>query len=135
MPAKDNYHDAVVRSLTKSGWKITSEQVLLILAERRLWIDIRAEKEAINRSILVEVKGFENTPSPVEYLASAVGKYVIYTAALEWLGMSEPLYMAVPVEAYRSILSEPIGQQVRKKANLRFIVFDPFTEDIIQWIE
>jgi ribulose bisphosphate carboxylase small subunit len=74
MPAKDRYHDTVVRALIKDGWTIASEQVRLRVPGRRLWVDIRAVKADASVSILVEVKGFENAPSQVEYLAGAVGK-------------------------------------------------------------
>lgn len=61
-------------------------------------------------AILVEVKGFENMPSPVDYLAEAVGKYVLYRSTLDYVGITEPLYLAVPHAAYMGILSEVIGQ-------------------------
>ena len=79
------------------------------MEDRRLWIDIRASKEAENLAILIEVKGFEGMPSPVEYLASATGKYAMYRVALDYLKIDLPLYMAVPDAAYRGILSEAIG--------------------------
>lgn len=81
MPAKDRYHDVVVRALEKDGWSVTDEQLLVVMDERRLWIDIRATKEMEQRVVRVEVKGFENMPSPVDYLADAIGKYVLYQAA------------------------------------------------------
>lgn len=134
MPAKDRYHDTVVRALTKVGWTIVGQQVRLAFSKRRLWIDIRAVKAEQNMSILVEVKGFENMPSPVEYLAAAVGKYVLYSAVLKDLESADLLYMAVPEVAYNGILSEPIGQTIIRKAELRLIVFDPELEEIVQWI-
>jgi predicted RecB family endonuclease len=60
LPAKDRYHDTVVRALQKAGWTVTAEHCFIRLEERRLWIDIRAEKESESLAILVEVKGFEN---------------------------------------------------------------------------
>jgi hypothetical protein len=77
MSAKDYYHDTVVRALIKDGWTIRKEQFFVNFPGRRLWIDIQAVKEVDNRNILVEVKGFENNPSPIEYLASVIGKYVM----------------------------------------------------------
>jgi transposase len=50
-------------------------------------------------------------PSPVEYLAQAIGKYRLYLSILNYLKINHPLYMAVPEAAYRGILSEAIGQQ------------------------
>ena len=51
MPAKDRHHDAVVRALRKDGWPIIREQFELIVPSRRLWIDIRAAREA--RSVAI----------------------------------------------------------------------------------
>ena len=135
MPAKDRYHDTVIRALQKAGWTLITEQVAIIVNDRRLWIDIRASKQTENMAILIEVKGFEGMPSPIEYLANATGKYAMYRAALDYLKMDLPLYMAVPDAAYRGILSEEIGKQTLKHNKVRLIVFDPKHEEIITWID
>lgn len=135
LPAKDYYHDTVVIALQKAGWSPIIEQVGIIIEERRLWIDIRAVSEAEQRAILVEVKGFENMASPVEYLAQATGKYALYRAALNYLNLDLPLYMAVPEAAYRGILSEAIGQQTLQQNNVHLLVFDPESEEIVAWID
>ena len=134
MPAKDRYHDVVVRALIKAGWTITAEQIAIILTERRLWIDIQAVKASESRAILVEVKGFENKPSPVESLAEAVGKYVLYRVALDYIEITTPLYLAVPTVAHEGILSEEIGHQAIIKAGISLVVFDPVKEEITQWL-
>ena len=131
MPAKDYHHNTVVHSLKKAGWSIVAEQVALILLERRLWIDIQARKEA--QTILVEVKGFDNPNSLVEYLANSVGQYVMYQSIVEYLGKNIPLYMAVPVYAYFGILNEEIGQIIAPKVGLKLIAFNPVEEEIVQW--
>ena len=134
-PAKDRYHDTVIHALQKAGWTLITEQVAIIVNDRRLWIDIRASKQTENMAILIEVKGFEGMPSPIEYLANATGKYAMYRAALDYLKMDLPLYMAVPDAAYRGILSEEIGKQTLKHNKVRLIVFDPKHEEIITWID
>ncbi len=134
MPAKDRYHDAVVRAVVKDGWTIAAQQVGVLIAGRRLRIDIRAVNASQSVAILVDVKGFENTPSPVDYLAETVGKYVLYRSTLDYVGITEPLYLAVPHAAYMGILSEAIGQQVISKVGISLMVFDPRKEDIVQWI-
>lgn len=134
MPAKDRYHDAVIHALIKDGWAIADEQVAVILGERRLWIDIEAVKADDRLTILIEVKGFENMPSPVDYLAEAVGKYVLYRAALDYGEITAPLFMAVPIAAYDGILSEDIGRQAIAKAGINLIVFNPVEEEIALWI-
>jgi hypothetical protein len=135
VPAKDRYQDTVIRALQKAGWPLITEQIAIIVEDRRLWIDIRARKEAEDLAILIEVKGFEGMPSPIEYLANATGKYAMYRAALDYLQIEMPLYMAVPEAAYRGILSEEIGKQTLKHNNVRLLVFDPEREEIIRWID
>ena len=134
MPAKDRYHDTVVNALRKAGWTQITEQLGIIVEDRRLWIDIRAAQEVEQLAVFIEIKGFENMPSPVEYLAQATGKYALYRAALDYLQIDLPLYMAVPDAAYRGILSEEIGKQTLKRGGVRLLVFDPEREEIIAWI-
>jgi hypothetical protein len=133
LPAKDHYHDTVVRALEKEGWSVASTPYTLVTEDRRLWIDIYATREVEALTMLVEVKSF-SSPSPVDFLASAVGKYLIYTGLLEKDGMSTPLYMAVPLSAYESILREEIGVIARRKAKILLAVFDPEVEEILEWI-
>jgi len=133
MPAKDRYHDAVVRALVKNGWTITTEQMLVRFVERRLWIDIQAAKASEQLVIVVEVKGFESMPSLVDYLADAVGKYVIYLCALDYARLDARLYMVVPIVAYEGILNEEIGRRAIRKANIDIMVFDPEREEVIRW--
>jgi len=135
VPAKDRYQDTVIRALQKAGWPLITEQIAIIVEDRRLWIDIRARKEAEDLAILIEVKGFEGMPSPIEYLANATGKYAMYRATLDYLQIEMPLYMAVPEAAYRGILSEEIGKQTLKHNNVRLLVFDPEREEIVRWID
>jgi hypothetical protein len=133
MPAKDRHHDAVVRALQKDGWTIIREQVELIVPPRRLWIDIRASKEAHHIVILVEVKGFDVLASPVAYLSDAVGQCIVYKGALAYLGLTDMLYLAVPSTALRGILGEEIGRRAVQQAQVGIIAFDPGREEIIEW--
>lgn len=134
MPAKDRLHDTVVRALQKEGWR-TKSQVEIVLRKRRLWVDIRAIQSTQDYMVLLEVKGFERMRSPIDYLASAIGKYVLYRAALEHTGIRDSLYLAVPIDAYRGILSEPVGEVIRLRERIKLMVFDPIAEEILQWIE
>ena len=63
-----------------------------------------------------------------------VGKYVLYRAALDYVGITTPLYLAVPAVAYDGILSEEIGQEAIMKAGIGLIVFDPVKEEITEWL-
>jgi hypothetical protein len=126
LPAKDYYHDTVVTALRKAGWSPITEQIAIIIEDRRLWIDLRAVHAAEQRAILVEVKG---------YLAQATGKYVLYRTVLAYLKLDLPLYMAVPEAAYHGILSEAIGLQTRQQNDIHLLVFHPEREEITAWID
>ena len=72
-------------------------------------------------------------PSPVDNLASAVGQYVLYRAALNFAGLAIPLYLAVPIAAYVGILGETLGAQAIEAAGIRLVLFNPVTEEISRW--
>jgi hypothetical protein len=83
----------------------------------------------------VEVKSFLR-PSDLEDLSNATGKIVVYQAVLDVFRIHPSLlYLAVPRTAYTGILSEDIGSIIKKHANLRYIVFDEYAEEIILWTD
>ncbi len=135
MPAKDNYHDSVVHALIKDGWTITNEQFPVRVAERRLWIDLRATKHNGESIILVEVKSFNPGQSMVEALANALGQYMLYIAALKYLQDDAAiLVLAIPSAAYDGIFSEALGETVQNTFDLKLVVYDPDAEEIVKWI-
>lgn len=58
MPAKDYYHDTVIQALRRDGWRVTDEQVPVLVGDRWLWIDMRVWHDETALVIFVEVKGF-----------------------------------------------------------------------------
>jgi Holliday junction resolvase-like predicted endonuclease len=135
MPAKDYYHDAVVTALLKDGWVITNEQFPVRINERRLWIDIRATKANGDSIVLVEVKSFNPGQSMVEALANAIGQYMLYKAVLDYLeDNTSILVLGIPISAYNGIFSEAIGESVQNTFDLKLVIFDPNTEEIVKWI-
>jgi hypothetical protein len=82
MPAKNLYHDLVVRALTADGWAITHDPLTLSFGGRDRFVDLRAERAALaaekdGRKIAVEIQSFLGA-SPVRDLEEAVGQYQIY---------------------------------------------------------
>lgn len=67
-------------------------------------------------------------------LIEATGKYMLYKAMLEVLELSYPLFLAIPHAAYEAIFSIPSARQLAKNAQLKFLIFDPQEEVIVQWI-
>ena len=57
--------------------------------------------------------------------------HVLHPAELQ---PDRPLYLAVPAEVYNGILSEPLGQLVMIGVNIRVVLFDPESQQVIRWI-
>ncbi|HLY27090.1 MAG TPA: element excision factor XisH family protein, partial [Aggregatilineales bacterium] len=76
--------------------------------------------------------GFER--SPIEQLATAIGKLQIYRFVLDKLGQLIPLWLAVPDFAYEGILTEQIGLTMREQNKIDLLVFSVEREEIVAWI-
>ncbi len=139
MPAKNLYHDNVIRALIADCWTITHDPLTLSFGGKDLFVDLGAERAAVaaekeGRRIAVEVQSFLS-PSPVSDLQQAVGQYEMYRALL-WESEPERLpYLAVPRRVHEGLLSERFGQMIVARLRLRVLVFDEHTERILQWIE
>jgi hypothetical protein len=136
MPNKDLNHDIVVRALIKAGWTIVDEQYYLLVgasaAQRRLYIDIKAQHHLQRISILIEVKSLEK--SPVHELMEMIGQYIVYRAALDLLQDDTPLYVAVSEISYHDIVLHPLGQKSMERITIPFMIYDSEKEEILQWI-
>jgi len=138
MPAKDRYHDAVVKALTDEGWKITDDPFRLGYGDRTLWIDLGAEQETLaaekeGRKIAVEIKSFIR-PSEIEDLQKAIGQYNLYRDVLSENEPDRVLYLAVPIRTYDGVFEERIGRLVIKRQRINLLVFDHEQERILEWL-
>ncbi|MBL8163477.1 MAG: fatty-acid synthase [Anaerolineae bacterium] len=134
MPAEDRYHYTVKRALIKDGWRITREQVRISFEDKKLWVDMQAERADAQQIILIEVKELDDVSSPIEALANALGKYLLYRMGLRNAESSIPLYMAITEAAYNGIMQSSIGQQAIQEFNLFLLIFDPNQEKVTRWI-
>jgi XisH protein. len=86
MPAKDVYHDAVVRALIRDGWTITHDPLTIRWGTRDLFVDLGAERllaaERGEEKIAVEIKSFLS-PSEMSDLKEAFGQYIMHHDILE----------------------------------------------------
>ncbi|MGB7339877.1 MAG: element excision factor XisH family protein [Phototrophicaceae bacterium] len=133
MPAKDKYHDVVIRALQKDGWTIVSDQVTVRVGDRRLWIDLEAHHQGRN-IIFVEVKSYDTASSPIEFLKHSLGQYLLYRAILDSINYSDSLYLAIPENADTEIMQTDIGQLVIDKYKLNILVYRVEDEVITKWI-
>ena len=138
MPAFDKYYNAVKHALERDGWTITAENTSLVFGGVRMFIDIRAESlliaERDTRKIAVEVKSFLEH-STLSAFQDAVGQYLSYLVALESEEPDRTLYLAAPQVIWEPFSKLPFTQAIAARVNLRVLVFDPISEEVVQWIE
>src|SRR5437762_13221778 len=75
MPARNIYHDAVVRALQADGWTITHDPLTISYGGRDLFVDLGAERSTLaaergEQRIAVEIQSFLS-PSPIRDLEEA----------------------------------------------------------------
>ena len=138
--AKDIYHETVKTALIKDGWRIIADPLSLAVGERNVYVDLGAEKlfaaSKGNQRIAVEVKSFIR-PSPVQDLENALGQYVLYRGLLEESKQHQDktLYLAIRDKVYWDFFPEKIAQIAVRRNQLKLLVFDETTEEVVQWIE
>lgn len=137
MPARDRFHNAARHALEKAGWLVTHDPFRLSIGDRNLFADLGAERllaaERGARKICVEVKCFAGV-SPVADLEEALGQFTLYELLLKGAEPDREMCLAVPVDAFADVFSEPLGQLVLHEKITLLIVFDPTEEEIVQWI-
>lgn len=137
MPAKDIYHNIVKAALEKDGWTITNDPLVLQYGTKDFFVDLGAEKllaaEKRGKKLAVEIKSFIGN-SPMNELEKAVGQYIVYRDILEEVESDRNLYLAVNNIVFKDVFSEPIGQLILKKNQLKLLIFNANSQEIVKWI-
>lgn len=135
--AKDIYHRTVKIALEKDGWTITDDPLTLKVGGRSAFVDLGAEKlfaaEKEGKRIAVEVKSFIS-PSPVKDLEQALGQYIMYSQVLEQQNFNRLLYLAIPQSVFLDFFSEELPQLMVQLNNLKLLIFDSDSQEIVKWI-
>ena len=136
--ARDKFHYDVRASLENDGWTITHDPLYLKIGTIQVQIDLGAEKiiaaEKDGERIAVEIKTFGLT-SFITALYEAVGKYLIYSEALQYYQSDRTLYLAMPTKVYKEFYEEPIVKNTFQKYDIKIILYKPFSNDKIQWVK
>ena len=67
-------------------------------------------------------------------LERALGQFMLYDTLLEDAEPERLLYLAIDVPTYEQAFSEQSGEKLRRRNNLRLIIYDAGGETIRQWI-
>lgn len=139
MSARDLFHEPFVRALTKEGWTITHDPLIIPFGKRDLLVDIGAERlvaaERNGERIVVEIKSFISRFA-VQDLKEALGQFVLYSDALDDSpnDADRTLFLAIRQETYNDVFSDNAGQKLIQRGRVRLVVFDSVQEEIRQWI-
>lgn len=138
MSALDRHHNAVRNALVKDGWTITHDPLTLELDERKLYIDIGAERligaEKGVRKIAVEVKSFTGA-SDISDLHNAVGQYVVYRMALRRVEPERELLLAVPQPiVVNQFQTRELWKAFLTDENGKIFGYDAEQQEIKQWL-
>jgi hypothetical protein len=135
--AQDIYHNQVRNALINDGWTITDDPFSIVYKGTRVYADLAAEKpfaaQKGERKIVVEVKVF-NSPSPMSELEKALGQYGIYRTFLKRLSPERELFLAVARDIWQDFFSKPAVQDIVSDHQIALLVFDPETEEVVEWI-
>ncbi len=137
MAARDIYHDTVKNALINDGWTITADPLSLPWGATKVEVDLGAERviaaEKASRKIAVEIKSFVSR-SRTEDLEEALGQIVLYRFLLRENEPDRELHLAIREDVFQNFLTLPHVAALLKAEQVRLIVFDPQTEEILQWI-
>jgi hypothetical protein len=135
--AKDLFHEAVKEALQKDGWTITDDPLMLPFGNRRLYVDLAADKliaaQKQQHRIAVEVKSFTGRSAMAD-LERAVGQYVLYNQALSKQPIDRLLYLALPKEVFAELTNDQVITVLSDEMNVRLLVYNPIDQTIVKWI-
>jgi len=137
MAAKDLYHEQVRNALIKDGWTVTHDPLSLKWNNADAFIDLAAEKVLIaekgSSKIAVEVKSFIGV-SKMRNLYEALGQFVLYRAALADFEPERELFLALRQESFQLLFATPAGEKLRAREQIKLIVFNEDSQEIVEWI-
>jgi hypothetical protein len=137
VPRRDVYHTTVVTALLADGWTITDDPLLLAYGSTDVYVDLGAERplgaQKGNLKIAAEIKSFVGA-SDVHELEIALGQYALYRDILSEVEPDRILYLAIAERVFDGIFSTQLGQLIRRREQLRLLVFDESTARVVQWI-
>lgn len=136
--AKDFYHKNVREALEKDGWRITHDPYPVKVDDVGYEIDFGAEPllaaEKDDTKIAVEVKSFVG-PSTVNEFHKAVGQFNDYYVAMEIQDPQRVLFLAIPNTVWFRFFQKPVIQKSLARIQAKIIVYNPYKNEIVQWIK
>jgi hypothetical protein len=135
--ARDRFHYNVKEALEKDGWIITADPLAIPIGITTIEIDLAAEMaigaEKDGLKIAVEIKSFLSK-SPISEFHMAMGQYGDYREALEESEPERILYLAVPIEIYRTFFQARFIKKRIEQEKVKLVVYESENKSIVEWI-
>jgi XisH protein len=136
MPKLDKYHEAVKNALIKDGWVITDDPFTIDFEDATLFADLAAERtvaaQKAGEKIAVEIKMF-GSKSAYDDLEKAFGQYQVYRSFLRQIEPNRDIFLAVSLEKHDKIFTRASVKFLVADLKIKLVVFNPETEEIIEW--
>ncbi|MBW4616635.1 MAG: XisH family protein [Desmonostoc vinosum HA7617-LM4] len=136
MSAKDIFHEAVKQALQKEQWIITHDPLKVEFGDVNFQIDLGVQRviaaQKQDDKIAVEIKSFLRSSAITEFY-SALGQFLSYRLALEEVHLNRTLYVAVPLDIYKTFFQLEFTQVAMRRYQVLLIVYDPVEKVIVQW--
>jgi hypothetical protein len=101
-----------------------------------MYIDLGAEQiigaERNGEKIAIEIKSFVGSSATTEF-NGALGQFLKYQLALEEEQPNRALYLAIPLDVYRSFFNLELPRLLIQRYQVRLIIYNPKTEEIVRW--
>lgn len=135
--ARDLIHYHVRRALEKEGWKIAADPFFLRLSSKTsMELDLQAERfisaKKGNEQVFIEIKSFARR-SILYTFYEALGQYLCYRDALREAKIDHPIFLAIPMLAYKKMSKIPFILRRIKQYEIQLIIIDTVNEKIEVW--
>ena len=135
--ARDLFHEIVRSAIKKEGWTITDDPLSIRCGGVDLQIDLGAQRliaaQKAGQKIAVEIKSFVSA-SKISEFHTALGQFINYRIALRTEDPVRILYLAVPLAIYNDFFNLPFTQTVVSENQIKLIIYNIETEEIVQWL-
>ncbi|MEM7714220.1 MAG: XisH family protein [Cyanobacteria bacterium P01_A01_bin.68] len=133
---QDIFHDVVKAALEKEGLNIIDDPLYLRFGGLELYIDLGAQKliaaQKGEEKIAVEIKRFVGNSATTEF-STALGQFLKYQVALQEEQPGRILYLAIPLDTYRSFFNLELPKILVDRYQVNLIVYDPKKQVILTW--
>ena len=85
-----------------------------------------------NEKIAIEIKSFLGESELFDYHA-ALGQFLNYKLALQLSDPDRTLFLAVPVQTWRSLFDREFPKKSVQEYQVKLIIYDSVNEVIVQW--